>query len=236
MPVLAVFRWTGDPDHLIEAYDRELQHPVAREQPRRVSHTCARTADGMVIVDVWETAEDFRAMMADPAFQQNLRDSGTPEPDRIDAWPIYASIASPRVADHRREENRRLVRRYFDLLNGGDSATAAEILCPDVAFFGPRAPEGIRGREAVVEFIASLRRDSPDLRFTDGETVVEEDRVASVFTMTRTHRTEERDANVIVTEGIDLFRLADGKIQRINAYFDRLPLLVEMGVLEPPQP
>jgi hypothetical protein len=53
MPVLAVFRWEGDPDALIAAYDRELQHSVPREQPRRVTHICARGADEVVIVDIW---------------------------------------------------------------------------------------------------------------------------------------------------------------------------------------
>jgi ketosteroid isomerase-like protein len=33
---------------------------------------------------------------------------------------------------------------------------------------------------------------------------------------------------------MDLFHVANGRIHRINAYFDRLGLLVEMGVLEPP--
>jgi steroid delta-isomerase-like uncharacterized protein len=130
--------------------------------------------------------------------------------------------------------NRHLVRRYFALLNGGDPSTAEEILSPDIAFFGPRAPDGICGREAFVEFVASLRRDSPDLLFTEGETVAEGDRVASVFTMTRTHHTEEGHDKVIATEGMDLFHIADGKIQRVNAYFDRLTLLIETGVLEPP--
>jgi ketosteroid isomerase-like protein len=132
------------------------------------------------------------------------------------------------------EENRRLVRRYFDLLNGSDLSRLAEIISPEVVFFGPRAPEGIRGREAFIEFLVALRRDSPDLRFAEGEMVVEGDRVASVFTMRRTHSTEEGHTKVIVTEGMDLFHIAEGRIQKINAYFDRLSMLVEMGVVSPP--
>jgi hypothetical protein len=46
----------------------------------------------MVIVDVWESEEDLRAMMDDPEFQQNLRDSGTPEANSVDVWPVHASI------------------------------------------------------------------------------------------------------------------------------------------------
>jgi ketosteroid isomerase-like protein len=130
------------------------------------------------------------------------------------------------------EEMRRLVRRYFDLLSGGDLSRADEVLASDIVFFGPRAPDGIRGLDAFRDFVVALRRDSPDLRFAEGETVVEGDRVASVFTMTRTHPTEA--PKTITTEGMDLFEIADEKIQRINAYFDRLGLLVEMGILEPP--
>jgi ketosteroid isomerase-like protein len=132
------------------------------------------------------------------------------------------------------EDNRKLVRRYFDLLNASDLSMIEEILSPDVVFFGPRAPGGVRGLEAFIAFIAALRRDSPDIRFAERETVVEGDRVASVFTMTRTHRSGEGQSREIVTEGMDLFRIANGRIHEINAYFDRLGLLVEMGVLEPP--
>jgi ketosteroid isomerase-like protein len=132
------------------------------------------------------------------------------------------------------EENRRLVRHYFDLLNRNDLSGLQEIVCPDVVFFGPRAPEGIYGREAFIEFIVALRRELPDLRFAEGEMVAEGSRVASVFTMTSTHSSKEGRAKVITTEGMDLFHIVDGRIQQINAYLDRLSSLVEMGVISPP--
>jgi ketosteroid isomerase-like protein len=53
--------------------------------------------------------------------------------------------------------------------------------------------------------------------------------------MTRTHHSGEDHAKVITTEGMDLFHVADGRIRQINAYFDILSLLVEMGVIPPPQ-
>ena len=93
MPVLALFRWEGDPDELLAAYDRELAHPVARAQPRRISHTCARADPGMVIVDVWESAEDFQKMMDDPEFQKNLEASGTPEPQLVEVYEVHATIS-----------------------------------------------------------------------------------------------------------------------------------------------
>jgi steroid delta-isomerase-like uncharacterized protein len=132
------------------------------------------------------------------------------------------------------EENRRLVRHYFDLLNGSDLSRLEEIVSPDVVFFGPRAPEGIYGRDAFIEFLVALRRDLPDLRFATGEMVAQGNRVASVFTMTSTHTSTEGHDKVIVTEGMDLFQIADGRIQKINAYLDRLSTLVEMGLISPP--
>src|ERR671939_354895 len=89
------------------------------------------------------------------------------------------------------KENRRLVRHYFDLLNRNDLSGLGELLSPDVVFFGPRAPEGIYGREAFIEFIAALRRELPDLHFAEGEMVAEGTRVASVFTMRSTHTSKE---------------------------------------------
>ena len=132
------------------------------------------------------------------------------------------------------EENRRLVRHYFDLLNTNDLSGLQEIHSPDIAFFGPRAPEGIYGRKAFIEFIVALRQELPDLRIAEGEMVAEGSRVASVFTMTSTHSSEEGGAKMIATEGMDLFHMSDGTIQQINAYLDRLSSLVEMGVISPP--
>jgi hypothetical protein len=47
-------------------------------------------------------------------------------------------------------------------------------------------------------------------------------------------RTLRRKATRFEAEGMDLFHIADGTIQQINAYLDRLSSLVEMGVISPP--
>jgi quinol monooxygenase YgiN len=91
--VLILFKWEGDPDELLAAYDRELAHPVPREQPRRISHTCARADDGIVIVDVWRSREDFQKMMDDPEFQKNLEAAGWPtEPQLVEIYEVHATI------------------------------------------------------------------------------------------------------------------------------------------------
>lgn len=40
--VLVLFKWEGDPDELVVAYDRELAHPFpARAASAHISHLCA---------------------------------------------------------------------------------------------------------------------------------------------------------------------------------------------------
>jgi hypothetical protein len=93
MSVLVLFRWEGDPDEPVAAYDRELELPVPREQPQRKSHTCAPADDGVVIVDVWHSREDFQKMMDDPEFQKNLEAAGWPtKPQLVEVYEVHASI------------------------------------------------------------------------------------------------------------------------------------------------
>jgi hypothetical protein len=86
MSVLVLFRWEGDPDELLAAYDREFENPIPREQPQRISHTCARA-------DVWHSREDFQKMMNDPEFQKNLEAAGWPtRPQLLEVSEVHASI------------------------------------------------------------------------------------------------------------------------------------------------
>jgi hypothetical protein len=77
---------------LLTTVDRELQHPVPRDQPHRQVHVRARADDGMVIVDLWDSEEHFQAMMNDPEFQKNLQEAGTPDPDVIEVFEVHATI------------------------------------------------------------------------------------------------------------------------------------------------
>ena len=93
MSVLVLFRWQGDPDELLAAYDKEFEHPSPREQPQRISHTCAPADDGVVIVDVWHSREDFQKMMDDPEFQKNLQAAGWPtKPKLVEVYEVHSSI------------------------------------------------------------------------------------------------------------------------------------------------
>jgi hypothetical protein len=92
MTVLVLFRWEGDPDAHLAAYDRELAQDVPRDQPTRNLHVCASGENGLVIVDLWETEEDFRRMMDDPEFQENVNAADWPSEPTVETYRMHATI------------------------------------------------------------------------------------------------------------------------------------------------
>ena len=56
------------------------------------SHTCTRTGDGIVVVAVWHSEEDFRQMMDDPEFRKNVEAAAWPtKPKVTDVYEVHAT-------------------------------------------------------------------------------------------------------------------------------------------------
>jgi hypothetical protein len=49
--------------------------------PGLIVHTCAKTDDGVHIVDVWEDASQWKAMFSDPDVAARMQAAGAPEPE-----------------------------------------------------------------------------------------------------------------------------------------------------------
>jgi hypothetical protein len=90
MAVLAVIRFKGDPDGLVEGYEKIVASD--QEQGRTIaegdgysgrisSHVCARTDEGIIMVDVLPSREAFDAEMNDPLFTEAFASSGLPAPE-----------------------------------------------------------------------------------------------------------------------------------------------------------
>ena len=78
----------------------------------------------------------------------------------------------------------------------------------------------------------------PDLHITTDLLVAEEDKVTKVWTANSTHQGEflgiPATGNRIVIKGIEVFRIADGKIAEVWASMDNLGMMQQLGVI--PQP
>ena len=121
------------------------------------------------------------------------------------------------------EENKAVVRRFFEeLLSTDNFAVADEILSPGFRFYFAGSPEPFPDRRILVE-----------------DMIAEGDKVSARFTMHGTHKGELRGIAPTGTEvtmtGIDMIRLADGKMVEDQVEVDQLGMMQQLGVIASPQ-
>lgn len=128
---------------------------------------------------------------------------------------------------------RQLVSRlHSELFASGDLATLDHFFAPDVVSHDmpPGLPQGIEG---VRRFFAIFRDAFPDVQVRVDEIVVEGDRAAVATTIEGTHEGEllgiaPTGRRVSVT-GIDLVRVADGRIVEHRGLTDTVGLLRQLS-------
>ena len=90
----------GSGDEGVALYQKAnaLVMPVVRSRyPGLILHTCSRTDDGIVLVDVWEDAGTWQAMTADPEVASGLQEIGLPQPD-VEIVPVHNTERGPSFA------------------------------------------------------------------------------------------------------------------------------------------
>ena len=77
----------------------------------------------------------------------------------------------------------------------------------------------------------------PDIHITTDDLIAEEDKVTKVWTMNGTHKSEfigvPATGNRVMIKGIEVFRIADGKIAEIWISMNNLGLMQQLGVIPP---
>jgi steroid delta-isomerase-like uncharacterized protein len=127
------------------------------------------------------------------------------------------------------EENKRVVRRWYDeVLNGPSFAVADEIVAENFVINGDPV-----GREGIKQAAAWVRSIFPDLHVTVEDVVAEGDRVVTRFTAHATHRGEflgvAATGRPVTLSGIHVDRLVDGRIAERAESVDLLALLRQIG-------
>jgi len=136
------------------------------------------------------------------------------------------------------EENKALVRRAFDAVAKGDLAVTDESTAPDfVRRDLTSAFQEIRGVQAVKQFIVALRSAFPDLQLTVEDMIAEGDKVVVRFTARGTHKGEflgiPPTGKQVAWAGINIYRVASGKITETWQLSDGLGLMQQLGVVTP---
>jgi steroid delta-isomerase-like uncharacterized protein len=137
------------------------------------------------------------------------------------------------------QENKALARRWVEgLFNEGDLDVADEILAPDFVLHAPFDPEGLRGSGAVKQFVSAYRNAFPDGYTTIEDQIAEGDEAVNRWTATGTHQGEFQGiaptGNQVTFTGIDIIRVADGKIEEGWVELDGLGWMQQLGAIPEP--
>lgn len=129
------------------------------------------------------------------------------------------------------EDHKALLRRRVeDIWNNGNMGAIDELIASDYVSNGQPI-----GREGFKQFVTIVRSAFPDLRFTIDDMVGESDKLAVRYTGQGTHQGEFSGilatGKPVTIRGIDMFRVANGKIAEEWLSFDQLGMLQQMGVI-----
>jgi len=137
------------------------------------------------------------------------------------------------------EQNKQLVRRVFDeVINQENHAIIDTIYAPDVIVHDPFMGEA-HGVDAFKQLLGMFDVAFPHHRVAIENVTAEDDLVYVLHTHTATHTGPfmgmPPTGKEIVVNGIELFRLRDGKIAEFWRKDDDGSMLMQLGILPPPQ-
>jgi steroid delta-isomerase-like uncharacterized protein len=140
------------------------------------------------------------------------------------------------------EENKAVVRRYVEEYQiGGRSEVATELVAEDLIHHSGPAWAGTKiGREWATMFVTMLHGAFPDIKAVIHDQIAESDMVVTRKTFYGTHLGEfmgvAATGKSVVIDGIDIIRIADGRLAEHWTVVDTLGLMQQIGALSSPGP
>jgi steroid delta-isomerase-like uncharacterized protein len=142
------------------------------------------------------------------------------------------------MAHDRTADNAAIVRSFVDeVISKGNIEAAAQYVWEDVVEQVPLPGQG-PGLEGLKDILRAMRSGFPDIVFAIYEQISEDDKVASRFEWTGTHKGEflgiPATGRQVSVWGIVIDRLVDGRIKDTRILMDTLGLMAQLGALPPP--
>jgi steroid delta-isomerase-like uncharacterized protein len=139
------------------------------------------------------------------------------------------------------EENKELIRRFAECWNQGSLALIEEFIATDFIQHDPQRPD-IRSREDYKRWYAETHSLFPDLYITVEDLVAEADRVVARWTFRGTNTGDfetpapsPATGKQVTVSGVDIFRLAGGKIVEAWFHEDTMGMMQQLGFLPVPE-
>lgn len=135
------------------------------------------------------------------------------------------------------EANKEVVRRYLQLLSGGNLADLDQVVGPDFVDRTPGVPADVYGPDVIRQSQRQARELFQNIRYAVDDLVAEGDRVAARYTVRATRKGSAGSGVPVQVMGVTLFRIADGKIRETWIVNDQIELFRQLGYsIRPPQP
>jgi steroid delta-isomerase-like uncharacterized protein len=137
------------------------------------------------------------------------------------------------------EQNKAFVRHLIEEVIGrGNFALVDQFVAPD--YVGHSSSPEMNTREGHKQFLVALRPAFPDLELTVEDQIAEGDKVVTRWTARGTHKSEftgvPPTGKQVVMDGIDIDRIADGKLVECWTKSDDLGMLQQIGAIPAPAP
>lgn len=128
-----------------------------------------------------------------------------------------------------------IVRRCFeDVIVRGDLGVAEEVLDHDVVFHTAIGTV-LKGRREFQHFAQQMREAFPDIHFDIEEEIREGEVVCTRYTMSGTFLSTLMgllpNGEQFKVQGIDTFRVRNGKVVEIHASYDTLGQMQQLGIV-----
>lgn len=128
-----------------------------------------------------------------------------------------------------------VVRGFYEaVFNKGDQAALNDLVAADFVDHNPFPGQG-PDREGLRQFVQTFRGPLPDLRVEIQDMIAQGDKIAVRWTARATHKGDflqiPATGKQVTISGIDIMRIADGKIAEHWGHQDQLGFVREIGVL-----
>jgi len=133
------------------------------------------------------------------------------------------------------EENKAIVRRIFEASNTGNPDILDEVIADDIIIHNPK-PGQLPGSEGAKQSFHKFHSGFPDVQVTIEHLIAEEDLVVMHLLIRATHKGEfagiSPTGKQIKITGMEIVRLANGKVVERWSNFDQLGFYRQLGITE----
>lgn len=137
------------------------------------------------------------------------------------------------------ERNKAISKRIFEeIYSRGNLDLIDELVSPNVV--NHTAPPGLPpGTEGFKQQVSMIRNAMPDLQSNVDDLIAEGDKIVTRWTGTGTHLGEMMGipptGNTIVVSGVNVERIANGKVVEHWSVFDQLDFMQQLGAIPGPE-